>query len=118
LEPSIAVGIPQAVSTFWIPRLTDPRASGSVFPFSIVRILARSSKFSSSRLFNLKKCPALTTGGVLRHSWKDSFAAAKALFNSALEERGNLEIASPVAGLVTSRILSEDEAIHLFRNFI
>jgi hypothetical protein len=35
------------------------------------------------------------------------------LFNSALEERGNLEIASPVAGLVTSRILSEDEAIHL-----
>ena len=53
--PIMSVGIPQACSTFSMPRRTEPRASSSVFPFSRVTVAAISSKCCSIRYFSLKR---------------------------------------------------------------
>src|SRR5208337_2673644 len=100
-------GIPQAVSTFSIPRRSSPVDSASVFPHSRVIVRARSSRFDSSSAFSLKRCWTRSPGGVRRHSGNARAAAWTARSTSAAPESG-----VPVAGSTTGRRRSTDGAVH------
>ena len=76
--PCMSVGMPQATSTFSMARRISPFASSSVFPHSSVIVRAMSSKFSSSRFFNLKRYWIRWTGGVRRQLSNAAVAAAAA----------------------------------------
>ncbi len=95
-------GIPQATSTASIPRRTEPRASSSVLPCSVVTIRASSSKCSSRRFLNANIARARSPTGVARQAGNAAFAAATAASTSARVPRGVRAMTAPVAGLKTS----------------
>jgi hypothetical protein len=101
--PIIRVGMPQACSTFSMPRRTEPRDSSSVLPFSRVTIVASSSKWASSRPFRANRQRARTTGGVARQRGNAASAACTAASTSVAPESGTRPNRSPVAGFVRGR---------------
>ncbi len=101
-SPSIIMGMPQATSTFSIARRISPRASSSVLPFSITIVRDRSSKFSSSSAFSLKRYWMRLGAGTRRQPGKAASAAVAASSTSAAVDSGVSAITSAVAGFVTS----------------
>ena len=102
LAPIISVGMPQATSTFSMPRRSSPSASASVLPHSIVIVFARSRTLSSRSRFNANRYWMRSPGGVRRHAGNAAPAAATASSTSALDDIVTDAIASPVAGLMTA----------------
>src|SRR5271168_4119746 len=96
------MGMPQATSTFSIPRRISAFASAKVLPFSRVVIAASSSMCSSSKFFSLKRYCTRSPGGVLRQAGKASAAACTAASTSPTVEIGVRASTSMVAGFVTS----------------
>ena len=68
LSPIISVGMPQACSTFSMPRCSSPRVSARFLPCSSVRLREISSAFSSSRALSRKSTRARSTAGVSRQA--------------------------------------------------
>ena len=106
-------GMPHATSTHSMPRRTEPRASSSVLPCSVVTIRASSSKCSSRRFLKANMVRARSTTGVARQAGNAAFAAATAASTSPRVESGVFAITAPVAGLKTSTVPEARASTHM-----
>ena len=83
---------------------TSPAASGRTFPISRVISSAISSFCSASRAPKRKSTSPRLGAGTSRHSSYAAFAASTARSTSSGPDRGKTPIASPLAGLVDSKV--------------
>ncbi len=91
-DPLRRLGMPQANSTFSIPRATSPFASSSTFPCSRVTAAASSSRLVSSSSRNRNSRPARRVNDEDRHSCD----AATAAFTTASTSAGVANATSAV----------------------
>src|SRR5690606_11467686 len=111
VSPIMSVGIPQACSTFSMPRWSSARASARVFPCSRVTDSASSSACASRRALRRNSTRTRSTAGVARHAGKASRAARTARSTSSRFERGTYPSSSPVPGSVTGSFSLEVDAV-------
>jgi len=97
----IIVGMPQATSTFSMPRRSSPRASERVLPCSCTSVSARSSMFSSSNCLYRNRGWIRSSTGVDCQVSNASLALATASSTAASLLNGTRASSSPVAGFVT-----------------
>ena len=111
--PIIRVGAPQAKSMTSMARLTSPRDSSRVLPFSWVTIADSSSMCLSNRALKRNMTCARSGTGVSLQAANAVFAAATAWSISSRLEYGRLAIVWPVAGFGMGSVLSARDS----RNF-
>ena len=104
MRPCIVVGMAHAASTISIMRATSAVASAIVLPISVVTDRASSSWRATSRSRSSNSLRARAIVDTARHSGSAARAACTAASRSAPPDSGTRASASPVAGLVTSRI--------------
>jgi hypothetical protein len=92
--------------------VTSPFASVNVFPFSSVRIKARSSMCSKQRSFHFLSILALCRAVVFLKDWKASYAASTASAVSSAPISGTVAIFSSVAGSMTSNVFPDFACTH------
>jgi len=109
--PCKRMGIPQATSTFSMPRRSSPMDSSRVFPHSRVTVRASSSRSSSRSCLSLKRTWMRSPGGVRRQAGNASAAADTARSTSEAGERGTEANVSPVAGFTTGSDPAPEAAV-------
>ena len=97
-EPFRRFGMPQANSTFSMPRATSPRASSSTLPCSRVTAAASSSRLASSSSRSRNSRLARRVSDEERHSSDASTADATTASTSAAEARATSAVCTPRAG--------------------
>jgi len=112
VPPWLIDGMPQATSTFSIPRRSSPRASASVFPWSSTSVSARSSWCVSSSVFSRNNGWMRSSTGREDHDSNASAPRSTATSTSAGELNGTLAIVSSVAGFFDSRCSSPSGVVH------
>ena len=102
--------MPQANSTTSWPRATSPAASESTLPCSAVMIAASSPARSLSSSRKRKTTWVRAATEVAAQPGAAAAALAMTRSASAVEARATRPVTSPVAGLVTSAVRSEEPA--------
>ncbi len=97
-DPFKRFGMPQANSTFSMPRATSPLASSSTLPCSRVTAAASSSRLASSSSRSRKSRPARRVSDDEPHSRDASTADATTASTSAGEARATSAVARPGPG--------------------
>ena len=96
--------MPQANSTFSMPRWISPAASVSTLPCWLVTMRASSGLRCSSSSRIRKKMSARLDSDVARHAGKASAATATAASISSVVAKSTSWVCSPVAGLKTGPV--------------
>ncbi len=101
-SPLSSSAIPQAYSTFSMPRCSSPAASWEIFPCSSPMSLQIASAFCSSSSLKRNMMRARLMGGVSRQAGKAASAVAMACSSVWLDAKATWRATWPVAGLKTS----------------